>query len=210
MDSPPQENIDCLYNIFMFWYGLDKIKKDISSYNCSESLLRCQWDNIWFSKTNDIDTIITKKFADSIPLMINYKPSNVYECVGKMLLYDQVVRNVFRGTADAYKYDHIAKKLAYELMQNKNYDKYPLFVKVSVILTLIHSEVLEDHSVVAEQIRLLETYSDMSNFGVLKTLKEIAQRHRMRIELFGRLPERARIKKLNLTSAEQSFISNVA
>jgi uncharacterized protein (DUF924 family) len=209
MDSDNHTYEEGLYDLFMFWYGFRKIRKNVRNYKCTESVLRKQWDDIWFCKTKHIDCSIRTKFGHLIPALIEYCPMNVYEKVGKMLLYDQVVRNVFRNTPEAYKYDDIARQLAYELLNDNDYISYPMFLKISIILTLIHSEDLKDHDVVTIELgRLMTLYPDECA-GVVKTLNEIAKRHRVRIEMFGRLPERAHIKNLKLSPIEQLFLSNL-
>lgn len=202
-------NYEGLYSLFMFWYGFDRIRRSIYSYKYTDDMMRFQWDNVWFSKTKNIDTQIQKEFGYLVPLMTEFKPTNMYEKVGKMILYDQVVRNVFRNTAQAYKYDHIANNIAYDLLQDKSYLRLPICIKISIILTLVHSESIIDQQRVSAEINILKVYHPNFCVGIVKTLTEIACRHRQRIELFGRLPERARIKGCSLSDEELLFLKSV-
>lgn len=200
---------DALCNLFMFWYGFDKLRKDLHKYECTESTLRKQWDEVWFSKTKSIDDIIRNKFQHLIDSMQDYKPIGIQAKIGKMILYDQVPRNIFRGTGQAYQYDNIAKETAYDLLEHHK-SNLPLFVLVSVILTLIHSEDIEDHENVLQLLHEDGLLPSPDKSGVVKTLHEIAKRHRERVQLFGRLPERAKIKQYCLTTDEQTFLNGLS
>ncbi len=191
-----------LYNLFMFWYGFDKVRKNINKYKYAESKLRQQWDEVWFSKTKEIDAIISSKFSHLVDELIDYQPITIIEQIGKMILYDQVPRNIYRGTPKAYQYDHISRAIAYDLLASPI--DLPLFAKVSITLTLIHSESKEDQETV---LVLLADLPTPYNSGVVKTLQEIAKRHRDRVHSFGRLPERARIKQSPLSYEEQCFLN---
>lgn len=191
----------------MFWYGFKKIRRSICDYTCNAERLRWQWDNLWFAKTPDVDTMLKDKFGYLIPCLLHYKPANDFEIVAKMILYDQIVRNVYRNTPRAYEYDNISRELAHCLLKNPRYLEFPLCIKVTVILTLVHSERLDDHIIVQQHIALLE--SEHHN-GIIKTLKEIAKRHHLRIAMFGRFPEREVIKGSVLTEPELIFLENVS
>lgn len=193
----------------MFWYGCPKIIKHINKYKYTESSLRAQWDNVWFSKTKEIDHAMRVKFGHLIHSLLEYLPTNLFEKVGKMLLYDQVTRNIYRNTSQAYDYDNIARTLAYDIINEKIYGNLPLYIKISVILTLIHSENIEDHDFVTTQLDAIKEMHPYECGGVVRTLIEIAKRHRVRIEMFGRLPERAVIKNLKLSDVERLFLSNI-
>lgn len=201
------ENSERLYDLFMFWYGFKKIRRCVCDYTCDEDMLRWQWDNIWFAKTTEIDKELHAKFECLIPFLQHYTPVNDFEAIAKMILYDQIVRNVYRNTSKAYQYDSIGRKLALCLLKNPRYKEFPLCIKVSVMLTLIHSECLDDHTTVEQHLSVLHS---QHNNGILKTLKEIAKRHHLRIAMFGRFPEREVIKGSVLTEQELIFLNNVS
>lgn len=198
---------ESLYDLFMFWYGFKKIRRSICDYTCNEAMLRWQWDNIWFAKSASIDKELNDKFGCLIPCLKNYKAVNDFEAVAKMVLYDQIVRNVYRNSAKAYKYDSIGRELAHRLLNNPRYSEFPLCIKVTILLTLVHSECLDDHIIVEQQLSFLQNHH---NSGILKTLKEIAKRHHLRIAMFGRFPEREVIKGTILTENETIFLNNVS
>jgi len=201
------EHSESLYDLFMFWYGFKKIRRSICDYTCNEGTLRWQWDNIWFAKTTDIDKELNDKFGRLIPCLQHYNPVNDFELIAKMVLYDQIVRNVYRYSPTAYEYDSIGRELAHCLLKNPRYKEFPLCIKVTVMLTLVHSERLDDHIIIEQQLSLLH---NQYNNGILKTLTEIAKRHHLRIAMFGRFPEREVIKGTILTEEETIFLNNVS
>lgn len=196
---------DDLCNLFMFWYGFDKIRHDVFKYVCTESSLRHVWDEIWFAKTHCVDQVIRCRFTDLVEKAIDYQPTCLIEKVAKMILYDQVPRNIYRLKPQAYMYDHIAKEIAYELL-TLGPTKLPVFVMMSVVLTLIHSEEVDDHETV---VHILMEMPQAHTSGVIKTLHEIAKRHKERVMLFGRLPERAKIKGCSLDYEEQVYLDGL-
>jgi uncharacterized protein (DUF924 family) len=200
------EHSEGLYDLFMFWYGFKKIRRSICDYTCNEAMIRWQWDNIWFAKTTCIDKELNDIFGCLIPCLKNYNPVNDFEVIAKMVLYDQIVRNVYRYSPKAYEYDSIARELAHCLLKNPRYSEFPLCIKVTILLTLVHSECLDDHMIVEQQLSFLQYH----NSGILKTLTEIAKRHHLRIAMFGRFPEREVIKGTILTEEETIFLNNVS
>jgi uncharacterized protein (DUF924 family) len=201
--------ISRLYDLFMYWYGFDKVRHNVADYTMPPAALREQWDNVWFAKTHEVDEFLRHRFMEIIPRMMYYQPSNGIEFMGKMILYDQVVRNVFRGRPEAYNYEHISLAMAKQVVQDASYGVMPLFAKISVILVFIHSESLADQQIARQAIIVLRQDPAFQGIGLLRTLTEISDRHTARIELFGRLPERASIKGLPLTDAEKLYLASI-
>lgn len=202
------EDNEALYELFNIWYGFSKFRKRLSDYSMTPSQLRHQWDELWFAKTSEIDVMLRDKFHESLRTTIDYVPKRQIEEVGKMLMYDQVVRNIFRGTPQAYQYDHISLKIAHKLVKH-DYNTLPCFVQISVVLVLIHSENITDQNLAVSFItQLFEV--NQHHYGVLTTLQKISQRHKLRIELFGRFPERSKIKGLVLSEDEKTFVSSLS
>lgn len=69
-----------------------------------------------------------------------------------IILCDQFSRNIYRGQAGAFSFDHISLKLAKRIInQNINmFNSYALFEKLFIITPLMHSESEEDCQLCAD------------------------------------------------------------
>jgi uncharacterized protein (DUF924 family) len=210
--------METLYELVLVWYGATKARKHIKDMDASPAHMRHVWDTLWFCKTPHIDGMLRLRFAESVATLQTYVPTNAWDFMGKMLLFDQVPRNIFRNTPTAYNYDSIAHRLAMLSLGLINpqpgefvykYEEMPFIAKASVILTLIHSENTADQALAGGLVdQLVQHHAQHAN--IVKTLREISERHLLRVQLFGRIPERARIKGLPLSPEEETFLSNVS
>ncbi|CAF1001153.1 unnamed protein product [Didymodactylos carnosus] len=187
-----------LYQLVNEWYGALNIRKPLSSGHLSN-----QWLNLWFAK-GEQQIIVDKKllyYRSAIDNNLNYKPTSIIESMGMIILYDQITRNIFRGSDMAYKYDEIARNIALDLV--KNYEQLPIQLQITIVICLIHSENIDHHLLVKN---LIENYISKSQYidqNVLSSLNGIAKNHFERISLFARIPERNQF--LNRTSTEQEI-----
>ncbi len=84
--------------------------------------------------------------------------------VGLAVLCDQVSRNVFRGTPAAYRFDGLAKRIA-EAELRPIFDKLPVAIRMSVVLIYIHSEDIDDVSIMQDLLeRLRPALEPLSSF----------------------------------------------
>jgi uncharacterized protein (DUF924 family) len=198
---------EILMNIFVTWFGFSHFRRDLPQYqkhdNCDLDNL---WRNLWFSKTPETDAFLKSKFGCYIYLLQDYEPANDIERIGAIIMYDQLTRNVFRGSSDAYRFDHIARRHARILMPR--FDDFPVYVQICLILVLIHTE---DMSHQNEAVRLHRSIvlKNPTCPIVTKTLARIVQVHWDQVSLFGRLPQRQLFKQSDeLTPEERDFLKN--
>lgn len=167
------------------------------------------WTGLWFSKEaaqvkNDREL---KRYE---PLLSKYEtkePINIYEKIALIILYDQIPRNIYRGTKMAYYYDHIALKLARGLCPQ--IDKLPFCVRITVLICLVHSEDIEDHKFIKAMISACISNDSKCDSDLLKTLNDLTTNHRERVALFGRIPERNKIIGRESTEEEIAYLKAV-
>jgi uncharacterized protein (DUF924 family) len=127
--------------------------------------------------------------------------------LGLVVLCDQVSRNAFRGKPRAYATDGLARRLADARLRHR-FDELPVAVRLSVVLVYIHSEDAADVAVVEELLaRLRPALEPVSPF-VWASISAIAQNHRDRMRLFGRVPERNAILGRASTEAEIVYMAS--
>lgn len=180
------------------------------------------WTNLWFAKgtlQHEIDTQL-HKYAPLLGLAnhVHYHRDGCPELsakaallwkVGWMLAFDQVSRNVFRGTSRAYATDAAAFQIAQSLLA----DSWPLLptpIQVSVTLVYIHSENMTSFAMVHSDL-LPRLQPDMSirHPGVWESLTGVATNHRDRMLAFGRIPERNKLLNRESTPEEQAWMSAI-
>jgi uncharacterized protein (DUF924 family) len=138
----------------------------------------------WFGGGPGFDAEITARFAGwrnalrSQPVEAFTQNSNI--ALAAILLFDQVPRNSYRGTAEAFATDHIALGIAKFAVEQRldaglNEDQ-----RLFLYLPFEHSENLEDQR---ESVRLISSLGD-------QRLLQFALDHHDIIERFGRFPHR--------------------
>lgn len=141
-------------------------------------------DSDWFGGGPDFDAKVTEKFTlwrDALrSLPVSSFSGDARTALAAVILFDQVPRNAYRGTAEAFATDHIALGIAREAVArgmdvglNKN-------ERLFLYLPFEHSENLDDQR---ESVRLISDLGD-------QRLLQFALDHQAMIERFGRFPHR--------------------
>ena len=62
-----------------------------------------------------------------------------------IILCDQLSRNIYRGLAGAFSFDHISLRICKEIIGHvETFKSYKNFEKLFIIMPLLHSEKLDD------------------------------------------------------------------
>lgn len=175
-----------------FWFG----KPTDSDYG--------QQKKAWFIKNPAFDDLVRENLGDlyqqaSSGLLDDWQREPL-GCLALIILLDQVPRNIFRQTPQAFATDPKALAIARQAIA-QNFDQYLLVVqKLFLYLPFEHSENLED------QRRSLELFSRLKDQPDAQSYIDYAQRHFEVIERFGRFPHRNQILGRESTPEEQEFL----
>ena len=104
-----QGDVETLHSLLWIWFGTQKPLKQISSCR-----LRELWTELWFAKgdrRSHVDEHLNR-FKPLLDCEWVQQDCHAWKELGLLVLYDQVPRNVYRGTSQAYAYDHKALDLA--------------------------------------------------------------------------------------------------
>ncbi|CAF1123326.1 unnamed protein product [Adineta steineri] len=193
------------------WTSLDNIPAKPTPVD-DESLKR------WFYSSPEFDQQIREDFEDDLSHLINdeYNPADYLSHPEQLLAFiialDQFPRNIFRGDARAFSFDHKAKELS-QLLINEQADKQLPYIERSFIyLPFEHSENLEDQNKAVNYMEQL--YEDAkndpsSNENVCNFVKQFVQaskQHREIIKQFGRFPHRNVILKRPPLESEEIYL----
>lgn len=195
-----------LYQLLIDWYGTPNINRSLSSTQLTE-----QWTTLWFAKREQqklVDQQLTK-YHQAIESFIQFQSTTLQEKMAMIILYDQITRNIFRGTENAYKYDDIARQIALTLVETVSLSTLPIQFIITIIICLIHSEQIEHLDLVKSLIQQYVVKNPSIDLNLLGSLNGIANNHYDRVQLFGRIPERNRFTGRQSTPEEISFMTAV-
>jgi uncharacterized protein (DUF924 family) len=155
----------------------------------------------WFRKSDAVDTVIRRRFADvhaalatSVPPIVDTDPR---AALAALIVLDQFSRNMFRGTAKAFASDGEALALA-ERAIARDFDRaVPLAQRLFFYLPFEHAE---EAAAQARAVALIGTLGDTE-------LLEYAIRHKAVIDRFGRFPHRNASLGRPSTSEEVAYLA---
>ncbi len=199
-----------LLAVLIDWYGMEcMLKNDFSG-------LISKWSELWFAKglmQKSVD-IYLHKYQQLLEKYINYEPKSVCDAFALIILYDQIPRNIYRNNEGAYKYDSKTMNIIENYIMNGTFvllDIVPFNYLLTVAIAVCHSEKKEKMAYFDEIYRVLKYYHYKTTVGItlINAILAIHYNHNMRIDLFGRIPERNKIINRLTTHTEEIFMKNV-
>ena len=164
----------------------------------------------WWSKNPNVDAAIKARFSDYLPKVVcgeledwQQSPLGILALI---LLTDQFSRNMFRGTAQAFAYDAIARSFCKQGIKDGTDRSLRPIQRVFFYLPLEHSESLADQEHCILQFQRLSMASKPCLQPTFENYIDFAIRHRDIIDRFGRFPHRNAILNRNSTQAEIDFL----
>ena len=165
---------------------------------------------LWFGGGAALDRQIEANFGDlvrdAVASGLSGWEAAPLDRLALLLLLDQFTRNVFRGSAKAFRGDPRALALALDTMDRGWDAELPLAGRAFLMLPLSHAESLEiqDHAVyyISRQAATAPTTQAGKLDGHVKSALE----HRDIIAAFGRFPHRNAVLGRVTTAAEQTWL----
>jgi len=126
-----------------------------------------------------------------------------------MLLCDQLSRNCFRGTDEAFAYDDTAVACCRALMSKRGLWTAYAPAQLTFLLTPgQHSEDLRDHEANMDVIRHLEEALGEGD-PFTRTMRGFVVDHMTVVERFGRYPHRNAVLGRASTAEEEAYLADV-
>lgn len=138
----------------------------------------------WFGGGPEFDEEI-RALAGDWWVVLRSQPAATFlqdeeKALAAIILFDQVSRNLYRGSADAFASDELALAIAHGVIDRQWDQRWEKYQRLFAYLPFEHSEDLHDQR---ESLRLIAQLND-------DQLMEFAQKHFDIIEKFGRFPHR--------------------
>lgn len=138
----------------------------------------------WFGGSADFDADIGAIAGDWHESLRSQVPTSFLAdpetALAAIILFDQVPRNLYRGHADAFATDELARAIAREVVARDWDEDWDADRRMFAYLPFEHSEDMDDQR---ESLRLFAKLADSEAL-------DFAQRHFEIIESFGRFPHR--------------------
>jgi uncharacterized protein (DUF924 family) len=155
----------------------------------------------WFRTDERIDAELRRRFAPDLA-MLRTRPAREFlgdpsTAVAAVLLFDQVPRNIHRGTASAFASDPLARAIARGIMGREWDRRLRPVERQFVAMPLMHSEAM------ADQRHSLAAFAELGHrYGL-----PFARAHYRMIARFGRFPHRNAVLGRPSTPAERRAIA---
>ena len=138
----------------------------------------------WFKGGADFDKAVTEQFAEWREALREQPTESFltdpHTALAAVILFDQVPRNAYRGTAEAFATDHLALAIAKISVAGAFDVDLSKDERLFLYLPFEHSENRDDQR---ESVRLISRLGDHD-------LLKYAQNHQDMIDRFGRFPHR--------------------
>lgn len=205
-DLSADDDAHILYQLLVDWYGTSNFNRSLSSTQLTD-----QWTSTWFAKRDQQKRMDEKlkKYRSAIDAFASFEPTTLREKIATIILFDQITRNIFRGTDMAYAYDDKARQIALALIDTTSLADLPIQFLLTILICLIHSENSEHLDLVMELTQQYVAKHTSVDTNLLTSLSGIAKNHRDRLQLFGRIPERNRFLRRESTPAEIAYMQAV-
>jgi len=189
------------------------ICREVTMIDFPATMIEEQWTNLWFAKgplQKPADDLL-RQFERCIPKFENYTPTHFWEKMAMIVLYDQIPRNLYRQSASAYKYDHIARKIAWDILAKTENDITSISLQfiLTVCISLVHTEDLDVQKLVQKRVQQLKENPKYGSYKVVEQMKRISHNHYDRILWFGRIPERNKYLGRITTGEEEAYLKSL-
>ncbi|MDG1731705.1 MAG: DUF924 domain-containing protein [Thalassotalea sp.] len=190
-------NID---EIIGFWFGnIDNQQSPIEN------------QRIWYQASTEDDALIKQKFEHLYQQAFNgsleYWMSSAKGAMALIILLDQMPRNMFRGTEQAFLSDHLALKYCLQGIEQGFDKQLALIERVFFYHPLEHAEDLGlQQQCVSHFQRLQQVYIDESHQMLIRKALSFAKEHEKIIAQYGRFPYRNDVLGRESTAEELEFL----
>lgn len=202
-------------SVFNYMCGCDTAEPEVrKGLNTDEKVAPLM--TIWFASGTALDTFcqpfaaVVRELKADPPSLIGEEWESPEGKAAKVLLADQLSRSCFRGTAEAFSYDAIARELVRELVGPDWIEetlRLPGAILYLLPWALAHSEDVKDLRSAVDFIDLAIKANPAFKLLEVRN-KPAVDQHRQVLQKFGRYPQRNAELGRKSTSAEKAWLED--
>mmetsp|Transcript_17770 Transcript_17770/g.50857 ORF Transcript_17770/g.50857 Transcript_17770/m.50857 type:complete len:251 (+) Transcript_17770:300-1052(+) len=202
-----------------FYLGIDCSSPDAPALLRNGTSFEEEMSNFWYAGHPEYDDLC-RNFRDTIRKagrneLVGEEWKTADGRIARIILCDQLSRNSFRGTEEAFLYDGVALNLAKEMAKEALADDYyspsgdnEIYGTYVSILTLplMHSEDTDAHHLCLELIN--DSGKKQSPEMPWEQKRGFLLQHTAVLEKFGRYPHRNELKGRDTTQEEEKWLAS--
>lgn len=166
---------------------------------------------LWWGKDAALDAELTERFGSLVTAArsgrLEHWSDSAQGRLALILLTDQLPRNVFRGTPEAFASDPQARQLCLAGLERGDDKALAPIERVFFYLPLEHSESMADQDHAVSLFTALSQAAPPPLMEQYRGFLSYALRHRQVIERFGRFPHRNAVLGRQSSPEETAFLA---
>ncbi|KAL7572222.1 hypothetical protein ACA910_011753 [Epithemia clementina (nom. ined.)] len=222
-------------SVLSFFYGVDFSDTEDIQEKLVHGGALLTMPSLWFYGGEEYDSLCVKSFAGAVRKAGRgeWKTTSSHTAdawtktvdglAAQLILCDQISRNAFRGTIEAFAYDEAALNYAGQLSthflnqqhseneENMNQEiqgtLYQPYLS-SIVMALMHSEKPRDHKNALQILLLAKEQSPPSLLRWWEQQENFELEHKQVIDRFGRYPHRNKLKGRESTEEELQWLAD--
>jgi len=195
----PEMDEQAIGRCMPLWFGFNPAEK---RKNTSEE--QAALDEECRNRFGELVRTCSRGELDSLPEWLT--PSGLF---ARMVLCDQIPRNAYRGTSEAFAYDEQAVAYARQIYEQEHYKEYQLGQWLFLCTPGEHSENPADHEMNMAFVAFAEEKFEEQLSGKGFMAKKAVLDHKVVIDRFGRFPHRNAALGRESTLEEEAWLADV-
>lgn len=187
-------------DVLRFWFGEPG----------PTSLVGERQGELWWKKNPDTDAAIRERFEASVRAAtageLDAWASSPEAVLALIILLDQMRRNIYRDTPEAFSADPLAREWTRRLLDAREDRALAPLQRVFAYMPLEHSEELGDQEDCLALFGELRDEAEDDERAAFELYFGFAEQHAVIIRRFGRFPHRNAILGREPTAEEQAFL----
>lgn len=189
--------------VLEFWFG--------SAYpDLGDATIAGRQSKLWWGKDAAVDAEMRNRFEPVVQAagrgQLDDWKRTPDGWLALILLTDQFTRNIYRDTADMFRFDSAARALCVEGIEAAFDERLRLIQRVFFYLPLEHAESSDDQAWCVDLMRGLAREAPEDQRTVFEDFVGYAEAHQRIVDRFGRFPHRNAILGRESTEEEIEFL----
>ena len=168
-------------------------------------------ENIWWKGGAELDREIDALFGARVNAALRGELNEWRQTprgrLAMVVLLDQFTRNMYRGMAEAFKGDDIARSIVMESLEKQHDEALEFAERMFFYMPLQHAESLDMQDLCISRLESLLLDVPLKDRYRVHSAIDFASQHRDMIIRFGRFPHRNQVLGRESTAEELAFLN---